>query len=466
MVRLFAEASIVKGKGRRCAVTVALVLGVALGLPAWDALAASGDTTADRELGQPDFATTTQSFGGATGLRLPSFVAVDPASGRIYVSDTQNNRILSWPSAATFTNGQGADRVIGQTDFTSIAINGGLPSPQLGASTLYRPSGLAVDSGGNLYVADYGNNRVLKYQAPTSTGMSASAVLGQPDFSSRLPNDSGLNASSLNLPIAVAVDAGGNIYVVDQANHRVLEYDSGAVNAAANRVFGQPDTASAGCNNGGRSASSLCLPTAVAVDSAGNLYVADGPNNRVLQYNNPLGTDAIADRVYGQVDFTGQIPNLFATASNLRNPQGVAIDAAGNLYVSDTGFNRVVAYRDTPAGDTVADFVFGQGGSFTMAVPNNGGVSADSVSNVAGLAADSAGSLYVVDRNNNRVLGFDQPISGPPSGDSFTGASATGTGNITATFTGGGAAARSAIRNSSARRRVRRRCRRHCPHPA
>src|SRR5438309_2360345 len=139
----------------------------------------------------------------------------------------------------------------------------------------------------------------------------------------------------------------------------------------ADRVFGQGGSfTSQTCNLGGISASSLCNPIGVAVDAGGNFYVTDANNHRVLEYNTPLTTDTVADRVFGQGgSFTSRTCNLtmpHPTAGSLCHPVRAAVDSTGtgNLYVADETNNRVLEY-DTPlTTDTVADRVFGQGGSF------------------------------------------------------------------------------------------------------
>ncbi len=149
----------------------------------------------------------------------------------------------------------------------------------------------------------------------------------------------------------------------------------------ADRVFGQGGSFTSNtCNLGGVSASSLCNPKGATVDAAGNLYVADITNNRVLEYDTPLTTDTVADRVFGQGgSFTLNTCNLGGvSASSLCDTNGVALDAAGNLYVADTINTRVLEYDSPLTTDTVADRVFGQGGSFTSGQQtcNLGGISA------------------------------------------------------------------------------------------
>jgi hypothetical protein len=132
-------------------------------------------------------------------------VAIDSASGRLYVADNGNDRVLSWPSATQFSNGQAADRVIGQPDFTSDNPN------IVNASRLHTPSSVAVDKSGNLYVADFANNRVLEYDTPATSDGVADRLFGQPDFSTSDPNHGGLSASSLWNPTGVALESGEEI---------------------------------------------------------------------------------------------------------------------------------------------------------------------------------------------------------------------------------------------------------------
>lgn len=287
--------------------------------------AASGDTTADNVFGQLSFDHNFPNLLDGKGFYAPFAVAVDHSStpNHVYVADTANNRVLGWNDAASFTNGQSADLVIGQPDMLSGACNGSVQFP--GATTLCGPAGLGVDSNGNLYVADAGNSRVLEYANP---------------FAAFADNN----------------QTGG---------------------FTANLVFGQGGSfSSTGCNNGGERADSLCLGTnessssfsEIAIDSNGNVYIADQPNNRVLEYDNPLASgggnpgtpgsagDTTADRVFGQCGqvFTGSnCPNTISagaiSADSLGEPQGVAVDGSGNVWIADTDTDRVLWYDDPTA---------------------------------------------------------------------------------------------------------------------
>jgi sugar lactone lactonase YvrE len=432
---------------------------------------APGDTTADRELGQIDFAHPAVNLVDGKGLFKPVAVAIDTSvtPNRVYVADRWNNRVLGWSNASAFANGAAADLVIGQPDFSSIGLvdissRNWSDCKQTGAATLCGPKSVATDGSGNLYVADTGNNRVLEYTNPFASctspcvGPPAHLVFGQEgDFTTAKCNGAShaVSGDTLCDPEGVALDPSGNVYIVDTDNSRVLEYDNplnatsgdpGSGDTTADTVFGQGgDFTASDCDGPDEvtvTADTLCYPGAVATDAAGNVYIADTDDGRVLEYNTPLNTDSgepgagdvTADRVFGQsgnfaTDYCdGDDSNDIISAATLCGPEGMAIDSSGNLYVADIGNTRVLEYN-TPlsatsgepgAGDLKADMVFGQDGDFTA--DNCDGT--DSASNgiddgaivdnttlcmPEGVAVDSSNDLYVADSDNNRVLEFDQP---------------------------------------------------------
>ena len=207
------------------------------------------------------------------------------------------------------------------------------------------PAGVALDSSGNLYVVD-GSSRVLFYPAGSTT---ATRVYGQGgSFTSGLCNNGGVSANSFCLNgglSGAALDSGGNLYVADNNNSRVLFYPAGSTTAT--QVYGQFGSFTTGTvNNGGISSNSLEGPIGIALDSSGNLYVIDQINSRALFY--PSGSTT-ATQVYGQLgSFTTNAPNKGGISANsLYYPWGVALDSSGNLYVADHANNRVLLYPPT-----------------------------------------------------------------------------------------------------------------------
>jgi sugar lactone lactonase YvrE len=291
---------------------------------------------------------------------------------------------------ATVVYGQGGSFT------TNSANNGGIT-----ATSLASPFDDVLASSGELYVCDSGNNRVLYYPAGSTT---ATRVYGQSgNFITNSVNSGGLSAISLNTPQGLALDSSGNLYVSDSGNNRVLYYPAGSTTAT--RVYGQSGSfITNSVNSGGLSATSLNAPQGLALDSTGNLYISDSGNNRILYY--PAG-QTTATQVYGQSGsfITGVVNNAGISASSLSSPAGLNVDVAGNLYVSDSGNNRVLYY---PAGQTTATRVYGQGGSFAS---NTAGISASNLANPKGISVDSSGNIAVAEYSNNRLLKFQTSLS-------------------------------------------------------
>ena len=381
------------------------------------ARAAGTDAQADRVLGQSSFTSYTQNQGGvsAQSLSRPARLAVGPGGG-LFIADATNNRVLRWASAAAFANHAPADLVLGQPNFTSNGVNQGATT---NANTLYNPQGVAVDSSGNIYVADTFNHRVLVYQRPLSNGMAATRIIGQPSATAATLLCS---ATGLARPTGVTLDAANNLYVADQYNDRVLLFlnplDSNATAAVtADRVWGQaafspcPDPANV-------TAATMREPSATAVDAAGNLFVADTNFHRVLLFRDAQGSDLAAatapDRVWGASNYTGGDPNEFgANALSLLSPGSLTLLSDGALVVADEGHNRIVGYRN-PLGDDLAaartaDLLLGQP-SFLSENVGGGDVG---MREPRGVVRDATDNVYVSDTLNNRLLAFDQPFVNP-----------------------------------------------------
>ena len=232
-----------------------------------------------------------------------------------------------------------------------------------------------------LYVADQANNRVLEFNEFGAPGNRvANGAGGQIDRAHNGPNY--VDAVGENSPGGIAIDAASqpphrHLYVADSVNNRVLGWrDVTAFVAAqpADIVLGQPDLFSSKCNNGaapddvgGLGADSLCGPARMAVDQKGNLYVADSGNNRVLVYNTPFDAssgepgagDTTADFVYGQGGgFTTRSCNPSgANATTLCNPSAVAVDGAGDIYIADAGNSRVLEFAKAGNPPTASDAI-------------------------------------------------------------------------------------------------------------
>jgi uncharacterized protein (TIGR03437 family) len=399
---------------------------------------------ADLVIGQNDLLTTLPQGPGragstrqSSGFTFPIGLAVDP-TGNLYVLDAGNNRILRFPHPFAGQANQFPDLVLGQANFTTGTANAG----GISASTLAFASTTGVsqaymkfDLTGNLWVADVLNQRVLRYPGGSLTagnnGAAADLVLGQTDFSSNTVSSSNdpTSLSVLHSPTGIAFDQGGRLFVSEsQSSVRsriLIFYPPFATNKPAGRIIGvvsstnpvQPPTISS---------SQLSAAASDVFNINSNISVADTLNSRILIYNpfeqytsDTLTQNAIL--VLGQADFnSGKANRANADASNstLASPTDAAYSGT-ELFVTDTGNNRVVVLPSVPNSSTLqfngATRVLGQD-SFAAQAPNllegrefrfadvNPSNSAD-----AGIAVDLKANpphLYVADPYNNRILCF------------------------------------------------------------
>ena len=357
-----------------------------------------------------------QGSPNAQGFSFPLGATVDSISHRLFVSDYFNNRVLVYPlDSANNISTTTASYVLGQSSFS---VNNGAVS----TSTLSGPWGCAYDSANQrLFVTDSGFNRVMVYSVPTSTnltGKNASAVIGQTTFSGSGSNHT---QSTLNNPRGLDYDpVTGRLFVVDFGNHRVLVFDASTSTLAATStgdiaqaVIGQTNYT----NNGSSSLQNrLNFPSLDVYDSAtGRLFVDDKINNRILVFDGstttlastPTGENAMD--VIGQTSFTNN--STGSTASTLNIPTGVNYDSVtGRLIVDDSSNNRILFFdastttlASTPTGES-AEGVIGQADF----ISNSTAVSQSALLNPTGTGWDSTGRhLFEPDWSNNRVLQFN-----------------------------------------------------------
>ncbi len=304
--------------------------------------------------------------GSAARFYLPEGVAVDNA-GNIYVAEGGNDMIRKVTSSGVVTTLAGSPRRNGNADGTGSAAR------------FDAPEGVAVDGAGNIYVADFVNNTVRKLTpAGAVTTLAGLAGYGSVDGTG--------SAARFNWPWGVAADGAGNVFVADTENQTIREVTpAGSVTTLA----GTPGTR--GTTDGTGSAAQFNYPEDVAVDGAGNAYVADRNNNTIRKVT-PSGvvtTLAGSAGGRGSDDGTGSV-------ARFNSPTALAVDGLGNVYVADSGNNTI--RKVTPSG--VVTTLAGLAGSSG---------SADGTGNAArfnwpiGVAVDSAGVIYAVDNGNNTI---------------------------------------------------------------
>ncbi|MHB8389384.1 MAG: NHL domain-containing protein [Acidobacteriaceae bacterium] len=285
------------------------------------------------------------------------------------------------------------------------------------------PDNVTVDSAGNLYIADYYNNRIRKVTASTGD-ISTVAGNGTQGYS----GNGGLATSAeLSFPEDVAVDSAGNLYIADAGNHviRMVNASTGIISTVAG------DGACGYSGIGGPATSATLCPQGVAVDSAGNLYIADGSLNRILKVYASTGiiTTVAGDGGLGYSGDGGP-----ATSAELGSPNRVAVDSAGNLYIADLGNSRI---RKVTASTGIITTVAGDGTVCPGSNCGDGGPATSAELNLPwDVAMDSAGDIYIADANNNVIRKVDAS-----TGDIST---VAGPGNGTIVFGGDGGPATSA----------------------
>lgn len=377
----------------------------------------------------------------------PQQLAVDKSQSPspLYVADPGNNRVLAWKDANGWQTGAKADLVIGQLDlFYALPLGPGSSR----TTGLYRPTGVAVDASGNLYVYDTGNNRILRYPKPFSTSSaddfrSPDMVIGQPNFTTKTGNTGGVaSAHSLSvsdngatiLNSTLAFDANGNLWATDAGNNRVLRFPASALSSGRNNpdadvVLGQLDfftTTGATADNAGRlDKTKLRVPAGLAVDSKNRVYVGD-LNSRVLVFV-PNGTS-----VYTNGQAASRILGLYippagqqappANAYNINDPEGVFI-ANDAPVVVDRALGRVLRYgpyeswsAETP--DQPSPVALNEVGQadFNSGQQNRGAATPGPNTLASPTAGVVAGNeILISDSGNNRVLAFPLANSNGPS---------------------------------------------------
>src|ERR1035437_5147241 len=384
------------------------------------AIHAQLSASAYRVLGQTDLRQNGVNLVQGVELYLPSGIALDARGGQthLYIADTHNSRVMAWADVASYQIGDAPAVVLGQPGPQYSSPLG------IGVKGFNAPLGLAVDPvTGNLYVADFSNNRVVRFPSPFAnlSRIEPDAVYGQPNFSNRTA--SAPSSTSLNQPRAVSFDASGNLWVADGGHHRVVRFSAAVLNnptpPAADTVIGQVDFFSNSVNAGGPvSGSGFDTPTALVFDAQGNLYVSDGRNSRVMKFSAPLGPpggNPMASGVWGQSNFATRGAAQPASSSTITVPGGLAIDGSGILYVSAPADTRVLVFSTATTPGGAARIVLGQS-DFATTTPNTGAypqASPNSLWGPADVKVDQNGNVFVADTTNNRVLVFPaNPKSG------------------------------------------------------
>jgi len=321
----------------------------------------------------------TQGFSGDGGpateaeLYNPGYTALDPV-GNLYITDGNNLRVRKVDLNGIITTVAG----------NGVAGFSGDGGPATSAKLNF-PAGVALDAAGNLYIADGGNNRIRKVDLNGIITTFAGGGVGA-------GGDGGpATQAQLGFPSGIAVDAAGNLYIADTDNSRVRKVD---LNGIITTVAGTGEHGYSG-DGGPATQAELGFPSDIAVDAAGNLYIADPNNSRVRKVDSRGIISTFAGN--GHRGFSGD--GGPATKAQLE-PVGVAVDAAGNVYIADIGNFRIRRIDKTGTIRTIA-------GTGSAQYGGDGGPATKAGINPIGVAIDSAGTIFLTEGFSERVRKVD-----------------------------------------------------------
>jgi sugar lactone lactonase YvrE len=328
--------------------------------------------------------------GSALGISLngPTGIAID-SGGNVYFDDDGNNAILELNTSNNVTTFAG-------TGTAGFSGDGNLAT----SSRLSNPTQLAFGPNGNLYISEAGNNRIRMVTPGPTSVITTVAGDGYAGFTGDGPDATKVG---LNFPDSIAFDSKGDLYIADTSDNRIrMVTPAGVISTVAGN-------GSAGFNLDGIPATSAELnePTRIAIDSSDNLYISDLLNNRIREVN---GSTHMITTIAGTGTAGTSPDGTPAIHAEINGPISVALDSAGNVYIADMGDNLIRAVNMQSSATTLLGVQIQPGAIATVV---GGGTQSDKSTNLTtavsllfptGLLTDTSGYLYFADSDNNIIL--------------------------------------------------------------
>ena len=313
------------------------------------------------------------------------FSGAQDSSGNLYIADQFNHRIRMVDTSGNISTVAG-NGTAGYTGDGSTATS----------ATLNDPQGVAVDSSGNIYIADTANSVIRKV-----SGGKISTIVGSTNNGPGYSGDGGAGTGAQVFhPASVALDSGGNLYIADTSNEVIRKLNTAGI---ISTVAGL-GSAGFGGDGGPASRAQLSNPSSLAFDSAGNLYIADTTNNRIRM----IATNGVISTIAGSSSSGFAGDGGAANKARLNNPKGVAVDSAGNIFIADSLNNRIRVVTAYGAIYTVA------GSGATSAGGDGGPALRAGFFFPSGVITKASGTVYVVD-NQNALVRLLTPVPDVPA---------------------------------------------------